>query len=235
MKLPLIVFFVILATAIFLKWRQNLLEKEFKEDRDKVERKKEQKKEDDKEKELKPGEIIKISAAGAIFLAILYILVPEFIIKHHKEIIILVVAMIAGSALLGIKQDWEKNSTRKILKTHYIALTIVLVLMVLYKDLEIRKWLESFQPKPTLTRTAKPTWEYTLKAGEKIYTEVFIGQGINLRFQSSSPFYVVAGQINGATKKYLMPNGESFWIGEEPRGPLTLEGIKKTMIYIEKK
>ena len=38
---------------------------------------------------IKISEMIKISAAGAIFLALLYALVPEFIVKYHKEVIIL--------------------------------------------------------------------------------------------------------------------------------------------------
>ncbi len=171
-------------------------------------------------------EIIKISAAGAIFLILLYALVPEFIIKHHKEIIILVAAMITGATLLGIWQDWEKSSTRKILKAHFVVLSIIIISIILYKDLEIKKWTE-IQKEET-----KPAWSYTLKADEKIFTDVIIGKGVNLKFRSSAPFYVISGQKDGMTKKYPMPAGESSWIGDDPRGPLTLEGRKKTTINI---
>lgn len=139
-----------------------------------------QKKEDEK----KPGEvkkpekskiteIIKISAAGAVFLILLYALVPEFIVKHHKEIIILVAAMIAGSVLLGIKQDWEKSSTRKILRAHYAVFSVILILGVFYKIPEVRSWIEDFQPKPALqpqaaeAPTAIKTLKFILKPGEE--------------------------------------------------------------------
>ena len=154
------IFFVIIVLAVILsllplpQWKQKKKEKEG-------------------EMEVVPDkskitEIIKISAAGAIFLILLYALIPEFIVKHHKEIIILVVAMIVGAALLGIKQDWEKSSTRKILRAHYIVLTIILVLAVLYKDQETEKWLESFKPSVQSQATAAIT-DYPLCAGPHTY------------------------------------------------------------------
>lgn len=141
MILPLIAFVIILAAIIFIKWRQKLSKPS--ELPGAPEAKSKEKKE---EPSSKVAEIIKISAAGAIFLILLWILAPEFITRHHKEIAVMVVAMIVGASLLGISQKWEESSTRKILRAHYIALTIILVLAVFYKDPETSKWLESFKP-----------------------------------------------------------------------------------------
>ncbi len=167
------------------------------------------------------AEIVKISLAGTIFLVFLYLLIPNFVAAHHKEIAIIVVAMIVSAILLGIKQEWEKSSTRKILKAHFIVLSIVVVSIVIYKDLETTKWMEESKKEKT-----KSVWSYTLKTDEKIFTDVIIGKGVNLKFHSSAPFYVISGQKNGTTKKYLIPAGESSWIGNDPRGLLTLEGKK---------
>ncbi len=89
------------------------------------------------------AEIVKISLAGTIFLVFLYLLIPNFVAAHHKEIAIIVVAMIVSAILLGIKQEWEKSSTRKILKAHFIVLSIVVVSIVIYKDLETTKWISA--------------------------------------------------------------------------------------------
>lgn len=124
--------------------------------------------------------IIKISAAGAILLILLYALVPEFIVKHHKEIIILVVAMIAGAILLGIKQDWEKSSTRKILKAHYAVLSVVLIAGIFYSDPEVRDWLEDFRPESALQPQAV--------AAEKV-VELFLFPGEEKDFEVADYYW----------------------------------------------
>lgn len=237
MKLPLILFFVILATIIFFKWRQNLPEKEFK---------KEQKKEDDKEKELKPGEIIKISATGAIFLVLLYALVPEFIVKNHKEIIILVVAMVTG-AVLGVKQDWEKSSTRKILRAHYIALTIILVLVVIYNDSKTRKWLKNLQ-----LAQPRAAVDYPLCAGPiryegfkkgavqikvplnpRCWSGFVIMPNYKFKFRFSSPGELEFKFIEGG-RVLFAPTDPPALIGDIGRSYFQLRGDGEAIITVEK-
>lgn len=113
---------------------------------------------------------IKISAAGAIFLFLLWILIPEFIGRHHKEIAVIVIAMIVGAVVLGITEtDWTKNSIRKILRAHYIALTVILILVVIFNDSEIKKSLASSPPTPTKTSAATALVDYPLCAGPEKY------------------------------------------------------------------
>ena len=171
MRLELIFFFIILASVI-ISFLLSARKKEEKEEEEKKEEKEYKKPQPSAKEEITRKEKIamamKISLAGAIFLILLYALVPEFIVKYHKEIIILVVAMIAGAALLGIPQEWEKSSTRKILKAHFVILSIILVLAVLYKDQETGKWLESFKPSVQSQATAAIT-DYPLCAGPHTY------------------------------------------------------------------
>ncbi|MEK7548953.1 MAG: hypothetical protein AAB496_00450 [Patescibacteria group bacterium] len=115
---------------------------------------------------IKISEMIKISAAGAIFLALLYALVPEFIVKYHKEVIILVVAMVAGAMLLGVKQEWERSPARKILKAHFVILSIVLISIIIYKEFGIGKWIEGGQS--ASARTAERIVILNLRPGEEM-------------------------------------------------------------------
>src|SRR3989344_9363001 len=169
MRLELIFFFIIMIGVVI----SFLLSTRKKEEKEEEKEEKESNKpqplgKDGITRKEKIAMAMKISLAGAIFLALLYAMIPEFIVKYHKEIIILVVAMIAGAALLGIPQEWEKSSTRKILKAHFVILSIILVLAVLYKDQETGKWLESFKPSVQSQATAAIT-DYPLCAGPHTY------------------------------------------------------------------
>ena len=157
---PLIVFITILILLVSLGWRQKEKEKPSAGSKEKEEKKESPVgKDNDKFKSI---DIVKISAAGAIFLGLLYALVPEFVVKYHKEVIILVVAMIAGAMLLGVKQEWEKSSARKIIKAHFVILSVVLISMIIYKEFEIGKWIEGS------ARTAERIVVFNLRPGEEI-------------------------------------------------------------------
>jgi len=162
MWLPLIALLLILATIIFMRLRQNQGEKPEKQESKKEEKEPSVGRDNNK---FKPTDVVKVSAAGAIFLALLYALVPEFVVKNHKEVIILVVAMVVGAMLLGVKEEWEKSSARKILKAHFVILSIVLISILLYKEFEIGKWVR-------VQSSSARTVEFNLYPGEKMQYSV---------------------------------------------------------------
>src|SRR3990167_1562997 len=230
MRLELIFFFIIMIGVVI----SFLLSTRKKEEKEEEKEEKESNKpqplgKDGITRKEKIAMAMKISLAGAIFLALLYAMIPEFIVKYHKEIIILVVAMIAGAALLGIPQEWEKSSTRKILKAHFVILSIILVLAVLYKDQETGKWLESFKPSVQSQATAAIT-DYPLCAGQKSYNfwsgkkqikmslhnscwsgEVMLPPQVKFMIDTPTTGDLEYKFWNG--KRILVPDGSSQWLG----------------------
>ena len=77
-------------------------------------------------------------------------------------------------------------------------------------------------------------FEYKLSAGQKIYTQVAVGQGVILQLWANQPFSVIASQPqpDGSikTEEYIMPAGESGWLGGEPAGVFTIKGITESTL-----
>lgn len=166
--------------------------------------------------------IIRISLAGAIFLVLLYAMYPEDIIKYHKPIMVFVIAMIVNAVLLGVRQDWEKSSARKILRAHYTVFSIILILGVFYKITEVRSLVEDFQPKPNFQSQAAVE-EFVLRVGEPIPT-VTAGSGTRHKIWANKKFVAISVRPdNGKWIRYEMSAGESYWNGAEPSGRLLLE------------
>ena len=251
MRLELIFFFIIMIGVVI----SFLLSTRKKEEKEEEKEEKESNKpqplgKDGITRKEKIAMAMKISLAGAIFLALLYAMIPEFIVKYHKEIIILVVAMIAGAALLGIPQKWEQSSTRKILKAHFVILSIILVLAVLYKDQETGKWLESFKPSVQSQATAAIT-DYPLCAGQKSYNfwsgkkqikmslhnscwsgEVMLPPQVKFMIDTPTTGDLEYKFWNG--KRILVPDGSSQWLGDISHSSFRLRGNGEAIITIEK-
>src|SRR3989344_565692 len=151
MRLELIFFFIIMIGVVISFLLSTRKKEEKEEEKEEKESNKPQPlgKEGITRKE-KIAMAMKISLAGAIFLGLLWVLAPEFVKIYHKEIAVMVVAMIAGAMLLGIPQKCEQSSTRKILRVHYVVLAIALAGIVLSREAEKRGLFEApIQPQAT--------------------------------------------------------------------------------------
>ena len=93
----------------------------------------------------------------------------------------------------------------------------------------------------TSTDTANKAYEYEYKlsAGQKIYTQVAVGPEVILRILANQPFSVIASQLQPdesiKIEEYIMPAGESGWLGGEPTGVFTIQGITNdTLVKISR-
>ena len=83
---------------------------------------------------------------------------------------------------------------------------------------------------PAGTVSKADEYEYKLSAGQKVYTQVGLSPGAEIRFYASHPFLLVSENSEREIQEYWMPAGENEGEGGGHSGPLVLKGIEDNTV-----